>query len=247
MSRVLKMFGPPGTGKTTELLNLLEKVLESGTPPERVAYLTFTVKARREAVSRAVTRFGFDPKKQMPFFKTLHSIAYHQLAIGGSTMIKARELTEFSQLVGLDLSGMSYQTESGLAITNGSKHGDLFMTFDHLRRHREMSVEEAHKDWREDFTLTETKYFVDTYEAWKDNEGLMDFTDLLTKVQDPLPVDVIFVDEAQDLSLLQWRALTLLAKNVKKIYIAGDDDQAIFSWAYDPRREEAPAQGVEAA
>lgn len=231
MSRVLKMFGPPGTGKTTELLNLLEKVLESGIPPERVAYLTFTVKARREALSRAVNRFGFDPKTQMPFFKTLHSIAYHQLAIGGSTMIKGRELTEFSELVGLDLSGMSYQTESGLAITNGSKHGDLFMTFDHLRRHREMSTDEAHKDWREDFTLAETKYFVETYEQWKSTEGLLDFTDLLMQVSEPLPVDVVFVDEAQDLSLLQWRALTILSKKAKKIYIAGDDDQAIFRWA----------------
>jgi len=42
---------------------------------------------------------------------------------------------------------------------------------------------------------------------------------------------VIIIDEAQDLSMLQWYAVILLAKSTKHIYIAGDDDQAIFKWA----------------
>ena len=43
--------------------------------------------------------------------------------------------------------------------------------------------------------------------------------------------EVIFIDEAQDLSLIQWKMIKLLQNHTKDIYIAGDDDQAIFGWA----------------
>ena len=45
--------------------------------------------------------------------------------------------------------------------------------------------------------------------------------------------DVIFIDEAQDLSLIQWAIIKKLEDENKgvDIWIAGDDDQAIFGWA----------------
>ena len=43
--------------------------------------------------------------------------------------------------------------------------------------------------------------------------------------------DVVFIDEAQDLSPLQWKLYDILKKKSKDIYLAGDDDQAIFAWA----------------
>ena len=43
--------------------------------------------------------------------------------------------------------------------------------------------------------------------------------------------DVIFIDEAQDLSLIQWDMVKKLQEYSEDIYIAGDDDQAIFGWA----------------
>ena len=35
---------------------------------------------------------------------------------------------------------------------------------------------------------------------------------------------VLFIDEAQDLSLLQWEMVRKLWSNADKTYIAGDDD-----------------------
>ena len=43
--------------------------------------------------------------------------------------------------------------------------------------------------------------------------------------------EVLFIDEAQDLSLLQWDMVRCIWANAKKTYIAGDDDQAIYKWA----------------
>ena len=48
---------------------------------------------------------------------------------------------------------------------------------------------------------------------------------------------LLIIDEAQDLSAIQWNMVDLLCKNATHIYIAGDDDQAIFEWAgADPWR-----------
>ena len=43
--------------------------------------------------------------------------------------------------------------------------------------------------------------------------------------------DVVFIDEAQDLSLMQWDMAKTIWDKSEDNYIAGDDDQAIFKWA----------------
>ena len=70
---MFRIFGPPGTGKTTTLLNMVDKALEAGTPPDRIAFLAFTRKAANEAKRTSAARFNLDPKKDLIFFRTLHS------------------------------------------------------------------------------------------------------------------------------------------------------------------------------
>jgi superfamily I DNA/RNA helicase len=48
---------------------------------------------------------------------------------------------------------------------------------------------------------------------------------------EPLPIDVAIVDEAQDLNAVQWKVINKAFKNARKLYIAGDDDQAIYKWS----------------
>ena len=42
---------------------------------------------------------------------------------------------------------------------------------------------------------------------------------------------VVFIDEAQDLSPIQWMMYDILKSNAEDVYLAGDDDQAIYAWA----------------
>jgi superfamily I DNA/RNA helicase len=46
-----------------------------------------------------------------------------------------------------------------------------------------------------------------------------------------LPVKIAIVDEAQDLTTLQWKMIWIAFRDCDKIYIAGDDDQAIYEWS----------------
>ena len=74
---------------------------------------------------------------------------------------------------------------------------------------------------------------------YKSNWKLIDFNDMIEKFMSEIQLpnakvpkfEVIFIDEAQDLSLIQWKMIKLLQNHTKDIYIAGDDDQAIFGWA----------------
>ena len=74
------ILGPPGTGKTTTILNLIEMEMEQGTPPDRIGYFAFTKKASREGRERTITRFGLDGK-ELPNFRTLHSLCYRMLGL----------------------------------------------------------------------------------------------------------------------------------------------------------------------
>ena len=47
------IFGPPGTGKTTHLLRIVEKELkENKVAPNKIGYFAFTKKAATEAKER---------------------------------------------------------------------------------------------------------------------------------------------------------------------------------------------------
>ncbi len=81
----------------------------------------------------------------------------------------------------------------------------------------------------------DTLYLIDKeLSRYKKERYMKDFTDLLLEFieKDMAPeFDVLFIDEAQDLSYLQWQMVRTIWKKSKKTYIAGDDDQAIFQWA----------------
>ena len=81
----------------------------------------------------------------------------------------------------------------------------------------------------------DTLYLIEReLKRYKQEKGMIDYADMLERFveQDVSPsFDVLFIDEAQDLSPLQWRMVRSLWSKADKTYIAGDDDQAIFKWA----------------
>ena len=219
MYKVLYL-GMPGSGKTTTLLNLLEKELEH-TPPEKIAYVSFTKKAISEAQNRAVERFHLS-KKQMPFFKTLHALAFAALGMSRSDVVSDAHLRQLSQDIGVDLTDKDKPFQP-LALYN-------------LARVKGKPLIQV---WQETYsthtqTWDEINHIVARYVTFKRQNNLYDFTDMLilfNKQKNALPVSTVFVDEAQDLSTIQWQMLDIAFADAQQMILAGDDDQCIYEWS----------------
>ena len=70
------ILGPPGTGKTTTLLNLVDEFIQQGVRPKQIGYFSFTKKAATEAATRAADKFSLDLENDLDNFRTLHSYAF---------------------------------------------------------------------------------------------------------------------------------------------------------------------------
>ena len=69
---------------------------------------------------------------------------------------------------------------------------------------------------------------------YKKLHNLIDYNDMIldfNKSNKSPKFDVVFIDEAQDLSLMQWNMVKTIWNKAQDTFIAGDDDQAIFRWA----------------
>ena len=90
------ILGPPGTGKTTKLLGLVEQYMKAGVPPDRIGYFAFTRRAATEAIERATEKFGLG-KKELPYFRTLHSLAFMMSGLTHSQIMTPKKYQEVAE------------------------------------------------------------------------------------------------------------------------------------------------------
>ena len=223
------VLGPPGTGKTTYLLDKAEEFLEMGIRPEKLGYVAFTKKAANEALTRAVTKFGYETK-ELVYFRTLHSLCYHWLGLTRSDVMARSNLREFSKSIGERISS-AWEGENLMALNS---KGDRMLFLENMARNQCLGFREQWNSANSDISWMHFDWFSKNYSKYKENNFLIDYTDMLEmflKSRGSPNLDVLIVDEAQDLSALQWKCIEKLASNVEHVYIAGDDDQAIYRWA----------------
>jgi DNA helicase-2/ATP-dependent DNA helicase PcrA len=203
----------------------LKDELARGTPVERIAYLTFT----RNAAAEVQDRIGRTPK----WFRTIHSACMAMLALRPTDIIGKREFNDLAKL-GWPMTGersygedmdqeqgydamifaMSYAAHTMRPL--GDVVDELSTSYDVVNRHM-------------------MRKFLRDYRVIKEDRTKYDYEDMLEAYAHadeptPMPIDVLILDEAQDLSRLQWKAVHLLGAGAKRVYIAGDDDQSIFSF-----------------
>lgn len=231
MSRpVHKVIGPPGTGKTTRLLKEVEKCLANGIPPDRIAYLSFSRKAAREAADRASVKFNL-AEGQLPWFRTLHSVAYKLLGLKPQDVMNGRHYREMGEWGGYTFESQVTSATERFPLIDWKRNGDRCLSIYALSRARLTTIAE---EWRranyQDLPLEAAEQFSNILEQYRASKMIVDFTDMLDMCQDTLPVDVLIVDEAQDLTPQQWRFARQIGKDAKEIWLAGDDDQAIYGF-----------------
>ena len=224
------VLGPPGTGKTTTLLNLVEKYLKK-INPNRIGYFAFTRKAAHEARDRAIAKFNLT-EEDLPYFRTLHSLAFRRLGIQKQNVMQKRHYADLGNKLGFPVDYEENEQEmNGIFSTKSD-----YLRIIQLAKLRNISFEKQYdlKEHTQDVEFNKLKIIANELERYKKEYGLVDFNDMILnfiKSNSSPNFDVVFIDEAQDLSLMQWKMVKTIWNRTTDNYIAGDDDQAIFKWA----------------
>lgn len=232
---VFRIFGPPGTGKTTTLLNMVDEALEAGTHPHRIAFLAFTRKAANEAKERAAARFELDPKTDLIHFRTIHSLALNMTDIRSEQVMQEAHFRELSQSIGVSLGG-SKTANFDDDLPSVVASSDPILGLINLARLRKVSLRRQYNISNLEADWNTVNYVDNCLREYKESMGLYDFTDMLVVFVEGADrfcpeFDLCFLDEAQDLSPLQWEMAHAIDDHSKRMYCAGDDDQAIYRWA----------------
>ena len=229
-----KVVGPPGTGKTRRLLNEVQRYVDKGTPLKKIGYFAFTRKAAGEARDRFLKVKTELTKKDIKYFQTLHSLAFNTLGLKEENVMQDLNYKVIGETCGIQIKYASYETNNWNGIFSSDSE---YLSLINLARVKQISVMDQ-LDLNEHLSKIERDK-LDAIEkeikSYKDVYGLIDFTDMIQKFLDKNVTpdfDVIFVDEAQDLSLIQWAMINKIEKDTNcDVWVAGDDDQAIFGWA----------------
>ena len=225
------ILGPPGTGKTTTLLNLVDEFIQKGIRPKQIGYFSFTKKAATEAATRAADKFGLDIENDLTNFRTLHSYAFNQLGMTKEKMMKTEDYKEFGQKCGIPIKTAKFSNDDGTFNSDNE-----YLTIINTAAVKRMDLLEYYDSRKNIIDIERNTLYLlaEELNRFKKEKNLKDFNDLLENFIEKNiknTFEVLFIDEAQDLSLLQWDMVRCIWANAKKTYIAGDDDQAIFKWA----------------
>ncbi len=213
------VIGPPGCGKTSWLKQEVEQAVDRG---ESVLVTAFTRAAAAEVAGRRLeghsARVG-----------TLHSFCFR--ALDKPTIALDRRVLEdwnirypHYAMTPAD-SGFTEPVYKHVQDVVNPTRGDIVM-----------SRYEKHRSTLTTALMPATvRHFGDLWTKWKEENRLHDFTDLILECLRGVPVapanpSVIFIDEAQDLSPLEWTLVRLWGGEAGRLVLVGDPDQTIYAW-----------------
>ena len=224
------VLGPPGTGKTTTLLKKVDSYLKN-TDPDKIGYFAFTQKAAHEARDRAMRDFNLG-EDDLPYFRTLHSLAFRKLGLKKDQVMQPRHYKDLGNKLGFPVTYADYQEDQGGIFTSDSEYLRIIQ----LAQLRNITPEQQFDlaEHTQDLERDQLRIIANELIRYKKEYNLIDYNDMIldfTKSDLSPKFDVVFIDEAQDLSLMQWDMAKTIWNKTENAFIAGDDDQAIFRWA----------------
>ena len=214
MADEYRLFGPPGTGKTTQVARWIGEAAEKY-GSDRILVASFTRSAATELVRRNL------PIDQS-HVGTLHALCYHLL---GSPEIAETKADEFNAAqTHYKLSGESRDLDEP-DMNTGAGDDALLNAMNVQRammRHRD--------DWPRDVAA-----FAAVWDRWKADTGYIDFTDMIELAlyegsSVPFGCTIGFFDEVQDFTPLELELVRWWSSMMDYVVLAGDDDQCIYAF-----------------
>lgn len=203
-----------GTGKTTELLRIAKEY-------QKPLYITFS----KAAAEDAKKRLG---KGHNVTACTIHSLMFYITGTKKSQIMTNDDFSKAAATIGFPPSKRMNTKYRNIQIDFANPTDKTLAKLDICKVNSKVAQEIVLTD--ADIELSKA---VDSY---KTEQYKKDFIDLLeqglnTLDDMQLSFDVLIVDELQDLNKLQWDIVYKLMETIPNVYMAGDDDQEIYSFA----------------
>lgn len=232
----LRIFGPAGSGKTRELVSILSEHVAEGDFNLAEGIIVSFTRAAANDIARRVNPDGAPGR----YHCTIHALCKRYYGF-------EREFAEFKlkdffrqKLIGYT-PGASPDPEDWVTTASEERsEGALLLSFWNYCRNRMISLTEGKKLISPDPEIqswwmgNNMERLFAAYVQWKADNNLVDFTDMLEYAVENPPQGYwpfLVLDEAQDNTPLQWAVIDGFAARSEVVYIGGDDDQAIYSWA----------------
>lgn len=230
---VLRVFGPPGTGKTTYLAREIYKLIRDNGPESTLVCSFSTTAAHAVAEKFGGDNVVYKPNKKM--VGTLHSHAYRVSGYGNVALDpKVIEDWNAQTTPEMRITGDKRGTgggDTGKFVTDPAKAvtGDDHLGCMDLLRAKMIPRDE----WPRNITEFATRW-----DAWKTEIGAVDFSDMIEGAYQraldgehaPGNPDFIVSDESQDMTPLETSLVLAWGRHATRTVLAGDDDQAINGW-----------------
>lgn len=220
-----RLIGPPGTGKTWQLTKYAERGAEVY-GPDGVYIGSLTKAAAQEIAGRAK---GI-PKANVG---TLHALAFRALDRPALAEIP-EALAEWNLTV--ENTAPTLQIRAGAGLDDQLDYqGDALSS---RTEGEELLADLSTRRARMEDPATwppRLRRFADLWAAWKKDTHRHDFTDLIERAiaeVDELPgrPGVFLLDEAQDLSALEFALARKLGAKTQEFVVCGDPDQNLYAW-----------------
>ena len=232
MPKVTKIYGPPGTGKTEKLIRRAMAYIRIGTPINSIGYFAFTRKAAHEARDRMLSKNPQYKKKELRYFQTLHSLAFHTLGLREENVMQDYHYNDLGKILSIRVNAKK-DADASPYLSCDNEYFQIILK----AKEKGISVWDEYCTGEHSSNVEPDllKHIEVNYNQYKVNNNLIDFADMIKKFLSKPELcpsfNTVFIDEAQDLSPIQWQMYDMLKNNSKNVYLAGDDDQAIYGWA----------------
>lgn len=217
------VVGPPGTGKTTYLKRQVELAAQKFQGKEIVVgSLT------RTAASEVASRVEGVPRRNVG---TLHAHAYALLDRPriAESVGALREWNETCPVSSwrIDLKHAASPEHDAPTEVGGSYDSAGYELYERMGIYRQRML--PRESWSPN-----VQEFAKVWEAWKDENNIYDFTDLIEVAVDRVPelpgCRVFMLDEAQDMSRLEFALARQWGAAAEQFVVVGDPDQNLYEW-----------------
>ena len=137
---IRKILGPPGTGKTTKLINYVKTFVKLGTPIDKIGYFAFTTKAANEAIDRMLDYHTAFQRKDLKHFRTLHSLAFNQLGMKKAQVMQEEHYEDIGRKLGIEVTVYSNGEEKTGFVDSNSEYFNII----NAARIKNVTIEEEY-------------------------------------------------------------------------------------------------------